>query len=70
MIANIVQMQIFPFPKYELRCHKRSHKVILNFENHLFPRYIFLFNVYLLQTLQHYEDAIFSLNPQRSSMVI
>ena len=42
MMADIMKTQILYCIKYDLRGHQRSHKVILEFHNHLFLRYIFV----------------------------
>ena len=65
MNTNNIKSQNFYDMKYDLKGHKRSQKVILKFQNHLFLLNIFCLTPNLFKTLQegqHYEDTIFLYN--------
>ena len=69
MNANIMKTHFFNNLKYDFKGHKRSQKVIKNFQI-IFQEYIFCLTADLLKTFQeyqHYEDTNFS---QRLSKVI
>jgi hypothetical protein len=61
MNAKIMKTQSVYEMKYDLKGHRRSHKIILEFQNHIFRQYVIFFKSFkTFQECQHYEDTNFS----------